>query len=127
MLQQSFASDRTPLSIDYKVSEFELHCSLKKGYGMEYGTFCGVFDGHGTNGHTVSKLVRNRLPSLLLNQMNDIAKYNTISYNDKDFEKWKEACVSAFRVMDKEIKLMENIDCACSGSTAVTVTKQASF
>lgn len=113
------------LVIDYKVSEFELLCYLKKGYGMEHGTFCGVFDGHGTNGHIVSKLVRNRLPSLLLNQMNDIAKYNTISYNDKDFEKWKEACVSAFRVMDKEVKLMENIDCGCSGTTAVTVTKQA--
>ena len=94
---------------------------------MEHGTFCGVFDGHGANGHVVSKLVRNRLPLLLLNQMNNIMKYDTTSYDKKDFEKWKEACVSAFRVMDKEVKLLENVDCACSGTTAVTVTKQASL
>ncbi|XP_063946731.1 probable protein phosphatase 2C 72 isoform X2 [Daucus carota subsp. sativus] len=97
---------------------------IYQGYGMEHGTFCGVFDGHGANGHVVSKLVRNRLPSLLLNQMNNIMKYDTTSYDKKDFEKWKEACVSAFRVMDKEVKLLENVDCACSGTTAVTVTKQ---
>ncbi|XP_057466779.1 probable protein phosphatase 2C 72 [Actinidia eriantha] len=102
---------------------------LYQGYGMEDGAFCGVFDGHGKNGHIVSKLVRNRLPSLLLNQRNALTK---ISYNEKvegemvpnkDFYKWKEACVSAFKVMDKEIKLLESLDCSCSGTTAVAVIK----
>ncbi|WOG85618.1 hypothetical protein DCAR_0104809 [Daucus carota subsp. sativus] len=97
---------------------------IYQGYGMEMGTFCGVFDGHGANGHTVSKLVRNRLPSLLLNQRNDIVKYNSLSNDDRNLENWKEACVSGFRVMDKEIKLMENLDCTCSGTTAVTAMKQ---
>lgn len=103
----------------------QLHCFLEKGYGMEQGTFCGVFDGHGANGHTVSKLVRNRLPSLLLNQRNDIVRYNSPSNDDRNIENWKEAYVSGFRVMDKELKLMENLDCTCSGTTAVTAIKQA--
>ncbi|XP_074335858.1 putative protein phosphatase 2C 72 [Apium graveolens] len=97
---------------------------IYQGYGMEQGTFCGVFDGHGANGHTVSKLVRNRLPSLLLNQRNDIARYNSPSNDDRNMENWKEACVSGFRVMDKELKLMENLDCTCSGTTAVAAIKQ---
>ncbi|GMI80364.1 hypothetical protein like AT5G26010 [Hibiscus trionum] len=41
---------------------------LYQDYGMEGGAFCGVFDGHGKNGHIVSNMVRNRLPSLLLSQ-----------------------------------------------------------
>lgn len=91
-------------------------------YGMESGAFCGVFDGHGKNGHIVSNMVRNRLPTLLLNQKNVLA--NTKTTADDKNSQWKEACISAFKVMDKEIKLQENLDCSTSGSTGVVVVRQ---
>ncbi|RVX17635.1 hypothetical protein VitviT2T_004399 [Vitis vinifera] len=113
---------------------------LHQGYGMEDGAFCGVFDGHGKNGHIVSKIVRNHLPSLLLNQKNALLKANTAMKGEdlhtqkerrdgmvmpnKIFRKWQEACVGAFKVMDKEIKLQEDLDCSCSGTTAVVIVKQ---
>ncbi|KAJ7958331.1 putative Protein phosphatase-2c [Quillaja saponaria] len=113
---------------------------LYQGYGMEDGAFCGVFDGHGRNGHTVSKIVSNRLPSLLLSQKNALAKINELidgnditdqiemvaydSVSTKNFHTWKEAIVSVFKVMDKEIKLQVNLDCSGSGTTAVVVIKE---
>ncbi|TKY74923.1 phosphatase 2C 72 [Spatholobus suberectus] len=30
--------------------------TLRQGYGTEDAAFCGVFDGHGRNGHIVSKI-----------------------------------------------------------------------
>ncbi|XVF35366.1 hypothetical protein REPUB_Repub18cG0139400 [Reevesia pubescens] len=113
---------------------------LYQDYGLEGGAFCGVFDGHGKNGHVVSNMVRNRLPSLLLSQKNALEKLKTAvddkniehrvaktdsgSIPSKDFLKWQESCISAFKVMDKEIKLQENLDCSTSGTTAVIVLKQ---
>ncbi|TXG61937.1 hypothetical protein EZV62_013300 [Acer yangbiense] len=105
---------------------------LCQGYGMEDRAFCGVFDGHGKNGHIVSKIVRNRLPSLVLSQKNTITKIKSDKkFKNRDgeepsneFYKWQEACVSAFKVMDKEVKLQENLDCSSSGTTAVVVIKQ---
>ncbi|CAK9161860.1 unnamed protein product [Ilex paraguariensis] len=113
---------------------------LYQGCGMEDGTFCGVFDGHGKNGHIVSRFVRNHLPSLLLNQRNDLTKNNTVASNvkirnrnkiaegelvpQKNFHKQKEACISAFKVIDRKIKHLENLDCSCSGTTAVVVVRQ---
>lgn len=94
---------------------------------MEDGDLCGVFDGHGSNGHFVSKLVRNRLPSLLLNQINASSNNTSPTYNNnsENFSNyWKEAFISAFKVMDKEVKLLENLDCSCSGTTAVVVLRQ---
>lgn len=114
---------------------------LYQGFEVGDGTFCGVFDGHGKNGHVVSKIVSNRLPSLLLSQKNALTNSNTkINEEDnsqnqiermdgefmpsKNFHTWKEACFTAFKVMDKEIKLQENLDCSCSGTTAVIVIRQ---
>ncbi|KAH8504455.1 hypothetical protein Peur_045995 [Populus x canadensis] len=110
---------------------------VHQGYGMEHGAFCGVFDGHGKNGHIVSRTVRNRLPSLLLNQKNALEKIKTVGDHNNEkadgglaplpsesFHKWKEACICAFKVMDKEIKLQEGLDCSCSGTTAVVVVRQ---
>ena len=104
---------------------------------MEHGAFCGVFDGHGKNGHIVSKTVRNRLPSLLLNQKNALEKIKTVRDHNNEkadgglaplpsenFHKWKEACICAFKVMDKEIKLQASLDSSCSGATAVVVLRQ---
>ncbi|KAJ4708158.1 Phosphatase 2C family protein [Melia azedarach] len=112
---------------------------LCQGYGMEDGAFCGVFDGHGKNGHVASKIVRNRLPSLILSQKHALSNNKAAAANNRNFQidredaemepsnefyKWKEACVSAFKVMDKEVKLQENLDCSCSGTTAVVVIRQ---
>ncbi|KAH0451078.1 hypothetical protein IEQ34_021770 [Dendrobium chrysotoxum] len=40
------------------------------------------------------------------------------------FTTLKESFLKAFKVMDKELKLHPNIDCFCSGTTAVTLLKQ---
>ncbi|XP_030530645.1 probable protein phosphatase 2C 72 [Rhodamnia argentea] len=106
---------------------------LYQGYGKDDGTFCGVFDGHGKNGHLVSKLVRNHLPLLVLNQRNSLANAKVTAVHDdcdqgsmpsKNFQAWRDSCISAFKVMDKEIKLQEGLDCSTSGSTAVVVIRQ---
>ena len=107
---------------------------------MEDGAFCGVFDGHGRNGHIVSNIVNSHLSSLILSQKNALAKTdniengndNTPNHYDKvkddkypkNFQKWKEAILSAFKVMDKEVKLQENLDCSSSGTTAIVVIRQ---
>ncbi|MCL7035611.1 hypothetical protein MKW94_019867 [Papaver nudicaule] len=93
-----------------------------QGFGRDGGELFGVFDGHGEYGHKVSNLVINRLPKLLLDQEryrlceNDV---NTYMPNE-----WRRDCVSAFKIMDKEIKLQRDFDSSCSGSTAVTILKQ---
>ncbi|XP_022982395.1 probable protein phosphatase 2C 72 [Cucurbita maxima] len=84
-------------------------------YGEQGRALFGVFDGHGTNGHTVSNMAKNRLPPLLLSAM---------SKAETNFVGWKEAMVTAFKVMDKEIKLQETLDCSFSGTTAVIILKQ---
>ncbi|KAE8714014.1 Detected protein of unknown function [Hibiscus syriacus] len=70
---------------------------LYQDYGMEGGAFCGVFDGHGNNGHVVSNM---------------------------SFLNWQEACISAFKVLDMEIMLQQNLDCSTSGTTAAVVVRQ---
>lgn len=121
-----------------------LICSffVVQGYGTEQGVFCGVFDGHGKNGHLVSEMVRNRLPLLLLGlknsnkklsgEVNDIDPQNSFermvseSEPTHNFHKWKQALITAFKVMDKEIQfqLQEYLDCSCSGATAVVALRQ---
>ncbi|KAI7748313.1 hypothetical protein M8C21_032900 [Ambrosia artemisiifolia] len=125
---------------DHKIGSIHTHQGSKgfnqdaailyQDYGMDNGAFGGVFDGHGRNGQIVSKFVRNKLPSIIINQRNatlmkgKTVNYEQDDYESKDFHIWKEACYSAFKVMDKEIKLLEHIDCSCSGTTAVIVIKQ---
>uniref|UniRef100_A0A0R0GC01 PPM-type phosphatase domain-containing protein n=1 Tax=Glycine max TaxID=3847 RepID=A0A0R0GC01_SOYBN len=92
--------------------------SVHEGYGMEDGTFFGVYDEHGGNGHKVSKIVSSRLSSLILDQKNVLEKIDAIE-NGIGCKKWKEAILSAFKVMDKEVKLQKNLDCSSSGTTAV--------
>ncbi|KAM0932531.1 putative protein-serine/threonine phosphatase [Dioscorea sansibarensis] len=115
---------------------------LCQGYGMD-GMFCGVFDGHGRNGHMVSRLVRDYLPSILINQRNALMfADNTGVLTDSDddssvdddddcslpspelFDEWKQACINGFKAMDKELKFQPNLDCTYSGTTAVTVIKK---
>ena len=40
------------------------------------------------------------------------------------FQALKESFLKAFKVMDRELRMHTNIDCFCSGTTAVTLVKQ---
>jgi len=99
---------------------------------MKDGAFCGVYDGHGKNGHLVSKIVNNTLPSLILSQKKALEEIDTTKngVNNKqnkfsnNYLRWKEAILGAFNVMDEEVKKQENLDCSCSGTTAVVVIRQ---
>ncbi|CAN4103341.1 unnamed protein product [Withania somnifera] len=110
-------------------------------------TFCGVFDGHGPHGHLVARKVRDALPLKLVSFLQSFdSKRNCSSANccsgnkkldvvdsDKDggMENevdylWREAFLKSYKAMDKELKSHPNLDCFCSGSTAVTLVKQGS-
>ncbi|MCL7051501.1 hypothetical protein MKW94_020880 [Papaver nudicaule] len=92
---------------------------IYKEFGKGGGQFFGVFDGHGENGHKVSRMVIDRLPKLLLEQEGYRELVSTYLPNE-----WRRECVSAFKVMDRELKLQKDFDCSCSGTTAVTILKQ---
>lgn len=123
--------------------------------GSKDTTFCGVFDGHGPNGHRVAKKVRDSFPLKLSAQWE-------LHHNNKDgltdnrsamgshkleeaglvdekpttadhehsstntLKALKESFLKACKVMDKELKLHPDIDSFCSGTTAVTLIKQVS-
>jgi serine/threonine protein phosphatase PrpC len=120
---------------------------LCQGFGMEDGVFCGVFDGHGRNGHLISKLVRDYLPFMVLSHRNalfladadlDDAEHfsdaspssstdssgNSSPHPSQLLEEWREACTNAFKAMDNELKAQANMDCSFSGTTAVCAIKQ---
>ncbi|KAF5745880.1 putative protein phosphatase-2c [Tripterygium wilfordii] len=124
--------------------------------------FCGVFDGHGPNGHMVAKRVRDYLPLKLsahwevnINSedvLKEIRLNTAGSMNSEDtafvsadeesklsvdledaekqpdiFQTLKESFLKAFKVMDRELRFHANIDCFCSGTTAVTLVKQGQY
>ncbi|XP_021279009.1 probable protein phosphatase 2C 52 [Herrania umbratica] len=111
-------------------------------------TFCGVFDGHGPHGHLVARKVRDALPLKLLSSMHSYQsrqngsgrtcfKGNSKKSDGGDSEKdgsaedrlnsiWREAFMKSYKAMDKELRSHPNLDCFCSGSTAVTIVKQGS-
>ncbi|KAF8780674.1 hypothetical protein HU200_001277 [Digitaria exilis] len=104
--------------------------------------FCGVFDGHGPNGHLVAKRVRDVLPVKLSANLgrNGTASGGTIPHRVEDtdasleneengdhpewFPALRASFLRAFYVMDRDLKSHRNIDCLFSGTTAVTVIKQ---
>ncbi|KAJ6877581.1 hypothetical protein NC651_030360 [Populus alba x Populus x berolinensis] len=45
----------------------------------------------------------------------------------ENFQTLKESFLKAFKVMDRELRVHANIDCFCSGTTAVTLVKQGQF
>ncbi|KAH7521499.1 hypothetical protein FEM48_Zijuj07G0040000 [Ziziphus jujuba var. spinosa] len=113
-------------------------------------TFCGVFDGHGLNGHLIAKKVRDSLPLKVSSQwelsssirdgQSDVksdamgslnskvtAVMPGLEYGTKHTEMLmtlKDSFLKAFKAMDKELKLHPRMDCYCSGTTAVTLVKQ---
>lgn len=108
--------------------------------------FCGVFDGHGPNGHIVARKVRDSLPQKLSSHWqeftvkeitNSTAESPTSEEESRQpfnleenencpeiFTTLKESFLKAFKVMDKELKVHPSINCFCSGTTAVTLVKQ---
>lgn len=109
--------------------------------------FCGVFDGHGPYGHLVARKVRDTLAMNLLSffqspqlKQNESGKTcfqrNLKAPPDcEDSEKdgfvedsqnsiWRDAFLNSYKAMDKELRSHPNLDCFCSGSTAVTIVKQ---
>jgi serine/threonine protein phosphatase PrpC len=124
-------------------------------FGPKDGTiFCGVFDGHGPQGHLVSKRVRDVLPGKLIanlgrdeyKEMSNSSVTNGTTeggtakpaVEDTDaalgttenaeypeiFTALRTSFLRAFYVMDRDLKSHKNIDCLFSGTTAVTVIKQ---
>ncbi|KAL2938009.1 putative protein phosphatase 2C 52 [Bienertia sinuspersici] len=110
-------------------------------------TFCGVFDGHGPHGHLVARRVRDALPLKLLSFLNscqtkevapsgagcdgdlkcDGAEAEKDSLiEDQISSSWRDVFLKSFKAMDKELRSHPNLDCFCSGSTAVTIVKQGS-
>jgi serine/threonine protein phosphatase PrpC len=107
--------------------------------------FCGVFDGHGPNGHLVAKRVRDLLPVKLSANLgrNETVTGGTTPHrventdpsleNEENgehpeiFPALRASFLRAFYVMDRDLKLHRNIDCAFSGTTAVTVFKQVAL
>ncbi|KAK4714335.1 hypothetical protein R3W88_020242 [Solanum pinnatisectum] len=110
-------------------------------------TFCGVFDGHGPHGHLVARKVRDALPLKLVSFLQSFdSKHNGSTANccsgnqkldvvdpdkdggmeDKVDYLWREAFLKSYKAMDKELRSHPNLDCFCSGSTAITLVKQDS-
>lgn len=109
-------------------------------------TFCGVFDGHGPHGHLVARKVRDALPLKLLSFLHSYQsrqngsstacfKSDLKKLDGGDSEKdsstedkldclWREAFLKSYKAMDKELRSHPNLDCFCSGSTAVTIVRQ---
>ena len=108
--------------------------------------FCGVFDGHGPHGHLVARKVRDVLPIKLLSFLHSYQsrwngsnttcfKGNLKRSDGGDSEKdcsaedklnsiWRESFLKSYKAMDKELRSHPNLDCFCSGSTAITIVKQ---
>eukprot|EP00250_Pteridium_aquilinum_P022060 c25295_g5_i1 orf=501-1724(-) len=95
-------------------------------------TFCGVFDGHGPMGHHVAKEVRDCLPSLLLDVKHSCVikhpfngdgpdEHMQSAVLDEDASALlKDAYTERYCKMDEKLKTHPQLNCTCSGTTAVT-------
>ena len=85
--------------------------------------FCGVFDGHGPDGHLVAKNVGLILPEMLASYWNKRDSQQDLSASSP-VRAWKDSLVQAYKTMDRELLIHENVDCVFSGTTAVTLIRQ---
>ncbi|KAE8692747.1 putative protein phosphatase 2C 52 [Hibiscus syriacus] len=115
----------------------------------EDAIFCGVFDGHGPYGHLVARKVRDALPLKLLSSLHSCQlrqngtgqtcfkgsskkklgsgdSEKDVSAEERLTSLWREAFMKSYKAMDKELRSHSNLDCFCSGSTAVSIVKQGS-
>ncbi|KAK1309090.1 putative protein phosphatase 2C 52 [Acorus calamus] len=110
--------------------------------------FCGVFDGHGPQGHLVARKVRDALPLKLLSYVQSceagvdgltgwscFKRKERGSFDVEEFPSatecpmfslWREAFIRSYKTMDKDLRSHSSLDCFCSGSTAITLVKQGS-
>nr|GLL36832.1 probable protein phosphatase 2C 65 [Ipomoea trifida]GMD40030.1 probable protein phosphatase 2C 65 [Ipomoea batatas]GMD43300.1 probable protein phosphatase 2C 65 [Ipomoea batatas]GMD62774.1 probable protein phosphatase 2C 65 [Ipomoea batatas]GME08817.1 probable protein phosphatase 2C 65 [Ipomoea batatas] len=96
--------------------------------GEKNSFFCGVFDGHGPNGHKVAQFIRDGLPSKLSvaskatgDKSHDVEKD---IHHHPMFPKWKSNFLQSFKEMDERLEGEEKIDSFSSGTTSVTLIKQ---
>eukprot|EP00250_Pteridium_aquilinum_P020754 c24933_g1_i1 orf=979-2106(+) len=110
--------------------------------------FCGVFDGHGPDGHRVARNVRDVLPQKIASfwmSQQEAAKEMAFSSDESENESssqkesdylgdmagdpslitaWKESFIAAYKLMDRELLINDSVDCVSSGTTAVALVKQ---
>lgn len=94
--------------------------------------FCGIFDGHGTWGHFVSKKVRESMPpSLLCNWQEMLVEASLDPDFDPESDKklqrfnlWKHSYIKTCAGIDRELEKCRKIDSFHSGTTALTVVRQ---
>ncbi|GAB2277380.1 Probable protein phosphatase 2C 73 [Dionaea muscipula] len=94
--------------------------------------FCGIFDGHGSWGHYVAKMVRESLPSsLLCNWQETVSQLALdldpdLSCNNKLhwFNIWKHSFIKTCAAIDQELKHHRKIDSHYSGTTALAILRQ---
>ncbi|KAH7428673.1 hypothetical protein KP509_09G011100 [Ceratopteris richardii] len=103
---------------------------------------CGVFDGHGVDGHHVARSIRDMLQQKLTTSwrcQRQVLRESSHSL-DKDYDEdlcsekfsseflavdtWKEALKMTFNLMDEELLTQHGIDSISSGTTAVVLVKQ---
>ncbi|KAH7365695.1 hypothetical protein KP509_18G041000 [Ceratopteris richardii] len=99
----------------------------------ECATLCAVFDGHGPDGHHISKRLRENLPGILAScwrsaRFSSFAARSNHGYVDQSDNEhlwlWEEAFHRAFKLMDRQLLGDEDVDCVNSGSTALTLVRQ---
>ena len=114
---------------------------MKNLAGEEDTVFCGVFDGHGPHGHRVAHRVRDALPEKLCEfyysfdqRQGEERDEVLVSDEEEDgssggfsyprFDSWKTVFLKAFQAVDDGLRSANDIDCASSGATAVSIVKQ---
>ncbi|KAB1202159.1 putative protein phosphatase 2C 73 [Morella rubra] len=94
--------------------------------------FCGIFDGHGSWGHFVAKMVRESMPpSLLRNWQETVAQTSLDPECDLESDKkhhwfniWKQSYLKTCAAIDQELEQHRKIDSFNSGTTALTIVRQ---
>ncbi|KAG6646684.1 hypothetical protein I3843_07G024900 [Carya illinoinensis] len=95
--------------------------------------FCGIFDGHGSWGHFVAKMVRESLPPSLLSNWQETVAEAALDpecdlQSDKKhhrFDIWKHSYLKTCAAIDQELhEQHRKIDSFYSGTTALTIVRQ---
>ena len=94
--------------------------------------FCGIFDGHGSWGHFVAKMVRESMPPCLLCNWQETVAQTPLDpecdlESDKKrhwFNTWKHSYLKTCAAIDQELEQHRKIDTFNSGTTALTIVRQ---